>query len=183
MVDLEKNQPREQTVEISTEQKYPTTNTSKRNRDIGIHSAPKIEKVLRKAIGTKLDQIVESELGEEDAVHQDPFSQRVAEAAKGEMFQEILDRHGQVKAAALNLSTLQRMNIHALQKDLVRIANDIHKVLLESQGLSPDDRDPRMSRRDNEPNWWSLQQKMRDYCGYPVLILALIILELLLIHR
>lgn len=54
------------------------------------------------------------------------FSQRVVTAAKPDLFIPLPNRNRtSVHNCEINLATLQRMNIHAIQRDLVHLASEI----------------------------------------------------------
>ncbi|KAI0157626.1 hypothetical protein GGR57DRAFT_460468 [Xylariaceae sp. FL1272] len=88
-----------------------------------------------------------------------PFPQRIYEAASEDLliFLRNLDKT-EVAHLEINLATLQRMNIHAIQKDLVDLVSTIARN--QALGVTIDQtKAPRMSEASR------LRLLMKDYCG------------------
>ena len=183
-IDLEKNLPRATVTATSIEPKKILLKL--RPRPL---SSNRTATIVRKAITPELDRIIESELGNERVLDHKGFSQRVVEAAEGELFHDLKGGKGRVIGKALNVSTMQRLNIHAIQRDIVRVANEIHKFQLNPQSVSADGRKSHNSSRsssrsslESDPDWDGLKKVMNEYCGYPFLIYAIIDLKTLLMY-
>lgn len=158
----ESDEPKD--AKISTKPTFPT---AQRAREIArpkpISSVSSGEAAVRRAYGSRLNQNPESDWLEDDGHDHKGFSQRVAEAAEGEVIYPMWDG----RVWALNISTMQRVNIHAIQKDLLEIANNIRKV--EQQTATPNDSDDSSQSSVAEVDWRKLKELMRDYCRYPFL--------------
>jgi len=149
-VDLEKGKAQERIDEISPQTTYliPTIGSSKPSG-----SVDSTRDAVKKAFGSNLDRIPESEWVEEDALDYKGFSRRVADAGGREMFHDLVDGKDRVVGEALNLSTMQRMNLHPLQREVVRVASDIYEIQQRPQNL------------EREPDWYRLKLAMANYCG------------------
>jgi hypothetical protein len=91
----------------------------------------------------KLERI--NEKGQDPSKFNGEFSERAVRAALHEPLSVI--RHGTI--GMLNSSTMQRMNIHAIQRDLVHQA---HEIVAFNDGFK------------NEVDWTKIRELMRDYC-------------------
>lgn len=162
-VDLEKGLPQVRFEEIEIKRSHSPASSHLfpevvAQRGGRARSAGLANQAVQREFGPNLDRIPESEWVSEDAIDHKGFSRRVADAAEGEMFHDLKVDNGQVLGKALNLSIMQRMNLHALQRELVRVASDIHEIEHRPQNF------------ETEPDWYRLKLAMADYCGYYFLI-------------
>lgn len=131
-VDIEKNQSKEEMAEVSAATKVPTPKPQ---------LSSGVEKAVRGASSKSTDDrakevfaaargqnYVEREVVRDNVLDDKEFSERVALVGGREMFYPNLDDEMWV----VNLSTLQRMNIHAIQKDLVHEVKKIRDLQIQT---------------------------------------------------
>jgi hypothetical protein len=82
------------------------------------------------------------------------FAERVIDFGSEEMFSKVTGA-----AWSLNLAAMQRINIHAIQRDLVRAAHEIRSVRVKNTEYDS-------TGFGGEPDWAELKALMRDYCRF-----------------
>lgn len=94
----------------------------------------------------------------EDGEDPDGFPERVVAAAGSSLFTPLLNREEtHIGNCEINLATLQRMTIHAIQRDLVRLTSKI--VRYKRMEVDP---------KDDETDSQAVQVRglMKEYCEY-----------------
>ena len=97
-------------------------------------------------------------INEERRSHAEDFPHRVVSAARNDLFTPLPnpDRTS-IQNCEINLATLQRMNIHAIQRDLVLLTNEI----VQSGQMEVDGRHGGVDSQAAR-----VRELMKEYCEY-----------------
>ena len=97
-------------------------------------------------------------INEEPGSDHKNFPQRVVSVAKSDLFIPLPSRNRtSIHNCEINLATLQRMNIHAIQRDLVCLASEI----IRSGRMEVN---PRNDEIDSQAT--QVRELMKEYCRY-----------------
>lgn len=102
-----------------------------------------------------------STINEEPRKNDEDFPRRVVSAAISDLFIPLPNRsRTRIRNCEINLATLQRMNIHAIQRDLVRLTSHI----IDTGRMEVDGVDSQAVR---------VRELMKEYCKYLYLFITL----------